>query len=49
MMLQYRLRLFPLGACGQQINSDRLKSIPWTSYCLNDENQRDHKWFSQAD
>jgi DnaK suppressor protein len=37
------------AACGQQIESDRLKAIPWTSYCLNDQNQRDHKWFSKDD
>jgi DnaK suppressor protein len=37
------------AACGQQISSDRLNAIPWTSYCLNDQNQRDHEWFSKAD
>ena len=37
------------AACGQQIDSDRLNAIPWTSYCLNDQNQRDHKWFSEDD
>ena len=36
-------------ACGQQINSDRLNAVPWTSYCLNDQNQRDHQWFSKTD
>lgn len=37
------------AACGQQIDADRLNAIPWTSYCLNDQNKRDHKWFSKAD
>lgn len=37
------------AACGQQIEKNRLNAIPWTSYCLNDQNQRDHKWFSEAD
>jgi DnaK suppressor protein len=37
------------AACGQLIDSDRLNAIPWASYCLNDQNQRDHKWFSKAD
>ena len=35
--------------CGQPINSDRLNAIPWAAYCLNDQNQRDHEWFSKAD
>lgn len=35
--------------CRQQIDNDRLNAVPWTSYCLNDQNQRDHKWFSKAD
>ena len=33
------------AACGQQIDDERLNALPWTSYCLNDQNQRDHKWF----
>jgi DnaK suppressor protein len=37
------------AACGQQIESNRLNAIPWTSYCLDDQNQRDHTWFSKAD
>ena len=37
------------AACGQQIDSDRLKAIPWATYCLDDQNQRDHTWFSKAD
>jgi DnaK suppressor protein len=36
-------------ACGQQIDSDRLNAIPWTSCCINDQNQHEHKWFSKAD
>jgi DnaK suppressor protein len=37
------------AACGQQIDSDRLNAIPWAAYCLDDQNQRDHTWFSKAD
>jgi DnaK suppressor protein len=37
------------AACGQTIDRDRLNAIPWTSYCLNDQNQRDHKCFPKAD
>ena len=37
------------AACGQQIDSDRLNAIPWAAYCLDDQNQRDRKWFSKAD
>jgi DnaK suppressor protein len=33
--------------CGQQISSNRLNAIPWTPYCLNDQNRRDHEWFSK--
>jgi DnaK suppressor protein len=35
--------------CGQQIDSNRLNAIPWTPYCLNDQNRRDHEWFPKAD
>jgi RNA polymerase-binding transcription factor len=34
--------------CGQQISSDRLKAIPWTPYCINDQNRRDHEWFPKT-
>ena len=34
--------------CGQQIGSDRLHAIPWTPYCLNDQNRRDHEWFPKS-
>jgi DnaK suppressor protein len=34
--------------CGQQIDSDRLNAIPWTLYCLNDQNRRDHEWFPKT-
>jgi DnaK suppressor protein len=37
------------AACGQIIDRDRLNAIPWTSYCINDQTQCDHKWFSKAD
>ena len=35
--------------CGEQIDSDRLNAIPWTPYCLTDQNRRDHEWFPKAD
>lgn len=34
--------------CRQQIDSDRLDAIPWTRYCLNDQNRRDHEWFPKT-
>jgi DnaK suppressor protein len=34
--------------CGQQIDSDRLNALPWTLYCLNDQNRRDHEWFPKT-
>ena len=37
------------AACGQQIGSDRLNAVPWAVYCLNDQNRRDHEWFSKED
>jgi len=34
--------------CGQKIDSDRLNAIPWTPYCVSDQNRRDHEWFPKA-
>jgi DnaK suppressor protein len=34
--------------CGQQIDGDRLNAIPWTRYCLNDQNRRAHEWFPKT-
>jgi DnaK suppressor protein len=30
-------------ACGRPVEPARLKAIPWTSYCLDDEQKRDQK------
>lgn len=35
--------------CGQQIDSDRLNAIPWTPYCLNDQNRCDRNEFPKPD
>jgi DnaK suppressor protein len=37
------------ATCGQPIDDERLNASPWTSYCLNDQNQRDHRWFPKND
>lgn len=33
--------------CGRHIGDDRLDSVPWTPYCLDDQNRHDREYAAQ--